>query len=43
VPARTVMQATGHQTEEAFNAYMGVDELEIVQQFRRKSPRRRAA
>jgi hypothetical protein len=37
------MQATGHQTEEAFNAYVGVDELEIVQQFMRKAVRRRAA
>jgi integrase len=43
VPARTIMQATGHQTEEAFNAYVGVDELEIVQQFMKKSVRRRAA
>jgi integrase len=43
VPARTIMQATGHQTEEAFNAYVGVDEQEIVQTFMRKSARRRAA
>lgn len=43
VPSRTIMQATGHQTEEAFNAYVGVDELELVEQFMRKSPRRRAA
>ncbi|MVN76904.1 hypothetical protein GO988_11270 [Hymenobacter sp. HMF4947] len=43
VPARSIMQATGHQTEEAFNAYVGVDELELVQQFMRKSPRKRAA
>jgi integrase len=43
VPARTIMQATGYQTEEAFNTYVGVDELEIVQQFIRKSARRRAA
>jgi integrase len=43
VPARTIMQATGHQTEEAFNAYVGVDELELVQQYMRKSVRRRAA
>jgi len=43
VPARTIMQATGHQTEEAFNAYVGVDESEIVQNFMKKSPRRRAA
>jgi integrase len=43
VPTRTIMQATGHQTEEAFNAYVGVDELELVQQYMRKSTRRRAA
>lgn len=43
VPSRMIMQATGHQTEEAFNAYVGVDELELVQQFMRKSARRRAA
>jgi hypothetical protein len=43
VPARSIMQATGHQTEEAFNAYVGVDELELVQQFMRNSPRKRAA
>ena len=43
VPARLVMQATGHQTEEAFNHYVGVDELKLVEEFMRKSPRRRAA
>jgi hypothetical protein len=43
VPSRTIMQATSHQTEEAFNAYVGVDELEVVQQYMRKSPRKRAA
>jgi integrase len=43
VPPRTIMQATGHQTEQAFNAYVGVDELEIVENFMRKSNRRRAA
>ncbi|MGI4873416.1 MAG: phage integrase SAM-like domain-containing protein [Janthinobacterium lividum] len=43
VPSRMIMQATGHQTEEAFNAYVGVDELELVQQFMRQSARRRAA
>lgn len=43
VPARTIMQATGHQTEEAFNAYVGVDELKLVETFMRKSQRRRAA
>jgi integrase len=43
VPPRTIMQATGHQTEQAFNAYVGVDEVEIVENFMRKSNRRRAA
>jgi integrase len=43
VPARTIMQATGHQTEEAFNAYVGVDELKLVESFMRKAQRRRAA
>ncbi|MDO7875503.1 phage integrase SAM-like domain-containing protein [Hymenobacter sp. ASUV-10] len=43
VPARLIMQATGHQTEEAFNHYVGVDELRLVEEFMRKSPRRRAA
>lgn len=42
-PARVIMQATGHKNEEAFNAYVGVDELKIVEEFMRKSPRRRAA
>ncbi len=40
VPARLV---TGHQTEEAFNHYVGVDELKLVEEFMRKSARRRAA
>ena len=43
VPARLVMQATGHQTEEAFNHYVGVDELKLVEEFMRKSTRRRVA
>lgn len=43
VPQRLIMQATGHQTEEAFNHYVGVDELKLVEEFMRKSPRRRAA
>jgi len=43
VPARIIMQATGHQTEEAFNHYVGVDELKLVEEFMRKSTRRRAA
>ena len=43
VPQRLIMQATGHQTEEAFNHYVGVDELRLVEEFMRKSARRRAA
>jgi hypothetical protein len=43
VPGRTIMQATGHQTEEAFNAYVGVDELKLLKIFMRKSQRRLAA
>lgn len=43
VPARLIMQATGHQTEEAFNHYVGVDELQLVQEFMRKSARPRRA
>ncbi|MBO2012991.1 phage integrase SAM-like domain-containing protein, partial [Hymenobacter negativus] len=43
VPSRTIMQATGHKTEEAFNHYVGVDELKIVEEFMRKATRRRAA
>lgn len=37
------MQATGHQTEEAFNHYVGVDELKLVEEFMRKSTRSRRA
>ena len=43
VTTRTIMQATGHQTEEAFNHYVGVDELKLVEEFMRKATRRRAA
>jgi integrase len=43
VPARLIMQATGHQTEEAFNHYVGVDEIRLVEEFMRKSTRRRRA
>ncbi|MGI4862975.1 MAG: tyrosine-type recombinase/integrase [Janthinobacterium lividum] len=43
VPARLIMQATGHRTEEAFNHYVGVDQLQLVEEFMRKSTRRRAA
>jgi integrase len=43
VSSRLVMQATGHRTEEAFNHYVGVDELRLVEEFMRKSARRRAA
>lgn len=43
VPSRVIMQATGHKTEEAFNRYVGVDELRVVEEFMRKSTRRRVA
>jgi integrase len=38
VPSRMVMQATGHTTEEAFNHYVGVDTIKLLQEFMRKSP-----
>jgi hypothetical protein len=41
VPARLIMQATGHQTEKTFNHYVGVDQLRRLEEFRRKSARRR--
>jgi len=43
VPQRLIMQATGHQTEEAFNHYVGIDELKLVEEFMRKATRRRRA
>jgi integrase len=43
VSARLIMQATGHQTEEAFNHYVGIDQLRLLEEFMRKSVRRRAA
>lgn len=43
MPARLIMQATGHQTEEAFNHYVGIDELRLLEEFMRKSARRRVA
>jgi hypothetical protein len=43
VPARLIMQATAHRTEEPFNHYVGVDQLQLVEEFMRKSTRRRAA
>lgn len=43
VAPRLIMQATGHKTEAAFNAYVGVDELRLVEEFMRKATRRRAA
>ena len=43
VPARLIMQATGHQTEEAFNHYVGIDQLRLLEEFMRKSARRRVA
>ncbi|WP_185282881.1 tyrosine-type recombinase/integrase [Hymenobacter sp. NBH84] len=38
VPTRLVMQATGHTTEKAFNHYVGVDTIKLLQEFVRKSP-----
>ncbi len=43
VPTRLVMQATGHQTEESFNHYVGVDTIRLLEEFMRKSARKRAA
>jgi hypothetical protein len=43
VPARFIMQVTGHQPEEAFNHYVGVDELKLVEEFMCKATQRRAA
>ncbi|MGI4835069.1 MAG: phage integrase SAM-like domain-containing protein [Janthinobacterium lividum] len=35
VPRHTVMQATGHRTESSFNRYAGVDEVELVETYRK--------
>jgi integrase len=43
VPARLIMQSTGHQTEEAFNHYVGIDEIRLLEEHMRKSTRKRAA
>ncbi|HEX8506735.1 MAG TPA: tyrosine-type recombinase/integrase, partial [Hymenobacter sp.] len=43
VPARLIMQSTGHQTEEAFNHYVGIDEIRLLEEHMRKSARRRAS
>ncbi|WP_276496690.1 phage integrase SAM-like domain-containing protein [Pontibacter litorisediminis] len=37
VETRLIMQATGHKTEAAFNAYVGTDTNELVLAFRRQS------
>jgi integrase len=39
VPARLVMLATGHQTEEQFNVYLGIDEQELLQSHRQTARR----
>jgi integrase len=36
VPARLIMQATGHQTEETFNYYVGVDYLWLLEELMRQ-------
>ncbi|WP_223650541.1 hypothetical protein [Hymenobacter psoromatis] len=43
VPARLIVQATGHQTAEAFTHYVGIDQLRLLEEFMRKSAHRRAA
>ncbi|MBJ6109476.1 phage integrase SAM-like domain-containing protein [Hymenobacter sp. BT523] len=35
VPRTTVMQATGHKTERSFNRYVGIDEDELVENYRK--------
>lgn len=43
VPRTTVMQATGHKTESSFNRYAGIDEEELVENYRktaRKVPKK---
>ena len=35
VPRSTVMQATGHRTESSFNRYVGIDEVELVESYRK--------
>ncbi|MDO7876036.1 phage integrase SAM-like domain-containing protein [Hymenobacter sp. ASUV-10] len=35
VPRTTVMQATGHKTEKSFNRYAGIDEAELVENYRK--------
>lgn len=37
------MQAPGHRTAETFNYYVGVDEMQLVEELMRRSARRRAA
>ena len=37
VPKATVMQATGHRTEKAFDRYLGKDQDAILESFKRKS------
>jgi integrase len=41
VPARSIMQATGHKTEESFNHYVGVDVQRLVEQFKAHAPQPR--
>ncbi|UOQ64426.1 hypothetical protein [Hymenobacter volaticus] len=39
VPQRQVMLATGHTTEKSFNRYLGIDEQELVDIYRRTARR----
>lgn len=37
VPKTIVMQATGHKTENSFNRYLGVNEMELISIFKQQS------
>lgn len=39
VPTRIVMQATGHRTEASFNRYVGINQEELVSQFKSRPPK----
>ncbi|MBO3270737.1 hypothetical protein [Hymenobacter defluvii] len=39
IPKAQVMLATGHTTEKSFNRYLGIDEQELVQAYRKTAHR----
>ena len=43
VPARLIMQSTGHKTEHSFNRYLGVDVEELKRQYQLISDRQKLA